>query len=178
MVPGNIQAQALSAESEDALRAPSPPPPPLRPLTSLKWPYIPEEPAYPDPLKRDDPKTLQIHQYEAIGTVSSYNLELLDVMLKVHTATSAAVRRALAAHPKLADFLRSIDSLRGEDREDALQRALGISSADEHARNQPPNRPGRHQEEDVRAMRDLAEAIEAAVRGGKEDVLGLDWGGN
>ena len=43
------------------------PPPPLRPLTSLKWPYVPEESAYPDPLKRDDPKTLQVHQYEAIG---------------------------------------------------------------------------------------------------------------
>jgi hypothetical protein len=43
-------------------------PKPLIPLTALKWPYIPEESAYPDPLKRDDPKTLQLHQYEAIGT--------------------------------------------------------------------------------------------------------------
>ena len=41
---------------------------PLRPLTSLKWPYAPEESAYPDPLKRDDPKLLQLNQYEAIGT--------------------------------------------------------------------------------------------------------------
>ena len=40
---------------------------PLRPLTSLKWPYLPEESAYPDPLKRDDPKPLQTAQYEAIG---------------------------------------------------------------------------------------------------------------
>ena len=40
---------------------------PLRPLTSLKWPYIPEESAYPDPLKRDDPKVVQLAQYEAIG---------------------------------------------------------------------------------------------------------------
>ena len=40
---------------------------PLRPLTSLKWPYVPEESAYPDPLKRDDPKPLQTAQYEAIG---------------------------------------------------------------------------------------------------------------
>ena len=44
---------------------------PLRPLTSLKWPYIPEESAYPDPLKRDDPKVLQLHQYEAIGALPS-----------------------------------------------------------------------------------------------------------
>ena len=40
----------------------------LRPLTSLKWPYVPEESAYPDPLKRDDPKPLQTAQYEAIGS--------------------------------------------------------------------------------------------------------------
>jgi len=39
----------------------------LRPLTSLKWPYVPDESAYPDPLKRDDPKPLQTAQYEAIG---------------------------------------------------------------------------------------------------------------
>jgi zinc finger HIT domain-containing protein 3 len=42
-------------------------PPTLRPLTSLKWPYVPDMPAYPDPLQRDDPKPLQTHQYEAIG---------------------------------------------------------------------------------------------------------------
>ncbi|THH29260.1 hypothetical protein EUX98_g4932 [Antrodiella citrinella] len=47
-------------------------PPPLRSLTSLKWPYIPDESAYPDPLKRDDPKMLQMHQYEAIGTFSTH----------------------------------------------------------------------------------------------------------
>ncbi len=40
----------------------------LRPLTSLKWPYVPDESAYPDPLKRDDPKPLQTRQYEAIGS--------------------------------------------------------------------------------------------------------------
>ena len=43
---------------------------PLRPLTSLKWPYVPEESAYPDPLKRDDPKVIQLSQYEAIGDSS------------------------------------------------------------------------------------------------------------
>jgi hypothetical protein len=41
---------------------------PLRPLTSLKWPYVPEESAYPDPLKRDDPKPLRLAQFEAIGS--------------------------------------------------------------------------------------------------------------
>lgn len=45
---------------------------PLRPLTSLKWPYVPEPPAYADPLERDDPKPLQLRQYEAIGSVLSF----------------------------------------------------------------------------------------------------------
>ena len=70
----------LEREQTDATSGPStgdlsvdvkPPSPPLRPLTSLKWPYVQEESAYPDPLKRDDPKPLQIHQYEAIGMYSS-----------------------------------------------------------------------------------------------------------
>lgn len=43
---------------------------PVRPLTSLKWPYVPEESAYPDPLKRDDPRVVQLSQYEAIGNSS------------------------------------------------------------------------------------------------------------
>ena len=43
-------------------------PTPLRPLTSLKWPYAPDESAFPDPLKKNDPKALQLSQYEAIGT--------------------------------------------------------------------------------------------------------------
>jgi hypothetical protein len=36
-------------------------PKPLIPLTSLNWPYVPDESSYPDPLKRDEPKTLQLH---------------------------------------------------------------------------------------------------------------------
>ncbi|KAH8107705.1 hypothetical protein BXZ70DRAFT_6247 [Cristinia sonorae] len=128
-----------------------PPAPPLRPLTSLKWPYVPEESAYPNPLHRDDPKALQTHQYEAI-------------------ATSPAIREALAANPRLPLLLTSIDKLRGEARESALQRALGVS--------EPDNRHTSAEitEEDIQSLRRLAEAVEAAVRGGKEDVLGLDWG--
>ncbi|EIM82866.1 uncharacterized protein STEHIDRAFT_102293 [Stereum hirsutum FP-91666 SS1] len=123
----------------------------LRPLTSLNWPYVPDESAYPDPLKRDDPKPLQLNQYEAI-------------------ATSSAVRNALASHPRLKDVLRKIDSLRGQEREEALQRALGVSQYDARG-------AGGYVEEDKVALRELAEAVETAVRGGKEGVtLGLDWG--
>ncbi|KAA1471853.1 hypothetical protein DENSPDRAFT_895341 [Dentipellis sp. KUC8613] len=134
---------------------------PLRPLTSLHWPYVPEESAYPDPLKRDDPKPLQLHQYEAI-------------------ATSQAIRRALATHPRLKEVLRHIDSLRGTQREQALQHALGVSKADampdgslaERERGVSGLTVG---DDDRKALRALAEAVEAAVRGGREDILGLDW---
>ncbi|KAJ7762457.1 hypothetical protein B0H16DRAFT_1674096 [Mycena metata] len=127
-------------------------PPPLRPLTSLKWPYVPEESAYPDPLKRDDPKPLQTYQYEAI-------------------ATSPAIRQALATHPNLPSLLTSIDKLRGPDREYALQRALGVTAPEISSTN-----TGAELSEDVLALRTLAEAVEAAVRGDREGALGLDWG--
>ncbi|KAJ7140510.1 hypothetical protein C8R43DRAFT_1017348 [Mycena crocata] len=91
----------------------------LRPLASLNWPC------------RDDPKSLQTTQYEAI------------------------------AHPNLPALLTSIDKLRGPEREDTLQRALGVTAPELHR---------------IAATSSLAEAVEAAARGGKDDALGLDWG--
>jgi len=128
---------------------------PLRSLTSLRWPYVPEESAYPDPLKRDDPKPLQLSEYEAI-------------------ATSSAIRQVLGSHPSLCGLLTSIDTLRGPDREDALQRALGVNV--EQLRDPSGTKVSPEFDEDVIALRKLAEAVETAVRGGKEGVLGLDWG--
>ncbi|KAI0358636.1 hypothetical protein OH77DRAFT_1587650 [Trametes cingulata] len=142
---------AASAQTHADTPQPEAREPPLRPLASLKWPYVPEESAFPDPLKRDDPKPLQLPQYEAI-------------------ATSPAIRRVLASNPRLREILRSIDSLRGEDRELALHEALGIGES------RGKILIGRESEEDQKALRDLAEAVEAAVRGGKQDALGLDWG--
>ncbi|KAF8198099.1 hypothetical protein BJ912DRAFT_57432 [Pholiota molesta] len=125
----------LDAEKRHPLEEPLEEPTPLRPLTSLKWPYVPDQSAFPDPLKRDDPKTIQLHQYEAI------------------------------------ELLTSIDKLRGPEREDALQRALGVTAPeiDDQLRRSEPS-------EDVLALRALAEAIEAAIRGGNESALGLNWG--
>jgi hypothetical protein len=65
----------------------------------------------------------------------------------------------------------SIDKLRGPDREHALQRALGVTAPEI-----VPNAGSVELSEDVLALRALAEAVEAAVRGGKEGALGLDWG--
>ncbi|KAJ7173549.1 hypothetical protein C8R46DRAFT_1083110, partial [Mycena filopes] len=152
--PGEAEAQPAqsAAPSEPPLSDENPPP--LRPLTSLKWPYVPDESAYPDPLKRDDPKPLQTHQYEAI-------------------ATSPAIRQALATHPNLPALLTAIDKLRGPDREHALQRALGVTAPE----ITPTNSTGDAElSEDVLALRALAEAVEAAVRGDRPGTLGLDWG--
>jgi len=86
-------------------------------------------------------------------------------------ATSPAIRKILSSHQNLPALLTSIDKLRGRDREDAFQHALGVSAPE-------ITDPSRTTElgEDVVALRELAEAVEAAVRGGKQDVLGLDWG--
>ena len=68
-------------------------------------------------------------------------------------------------------MLTSIDQLRGPERERAIQRALGITAEDIQAQARGHAELG----EDVIALRELAEAVEAAVREGKEGVLGLDW---
>ncbi|KAF9070289.1 hypothetical protein BDP27DRAFT_1324130 [Rhodocollybia butyracea] len=118
-----------------------------------------DEPAYPDPLQRNDPKPLRTRHYEAI-------------------ATSSAVRKALftsspiPGHPDLPNtalrnLLISIDKLSGVERERALQRALGVGDGriDIGFGQAPHHQPeGSGVSEDVLALRALAEAIEGAVR--------------
>ncbi|KAL0063716.1 hypothetical protein AAF712_009408 [Marasmius tenuissimus] len=142
------QPKPLGGNEEEPLEEPKP----LKPLSSLRWPYVPEEPAYPDPLTRDDPKPLQICHYEAI-------------------ATSEAVRKILEENPNLPGLLRSIDGLKGADRESALQQALGVQ-----APSIGDNTTKKEVNEDVLALRAFAEAIETAVRGERAGALGLDWG--
>ena len=87
-------------------------------------------------------------------------------------ATSQTIRRVIASNSRLRDILRSIDALRGEERELALQEALGVGGHRNHALASL----GHASTEDRDALRQLAEAVESAVRGGKEGMLGLDWG--
>ncbi|KIY73354.1 hypothetical protein CYLTODRAFT_386949 [Cylindrobasidium torrendii FP15055 ss-10] len=141
-----------TVSSEPIEEEPLDDPKPLRPLSSLKWPYVPEASAYPDPLERDDPKPLQTQQYEAL-------------------ATSPKIRQVLAEHPNLPALLTSIDQLRGHERDRALQKALGVSDPQVFGRNKATEL-----EDDVLALRALAEAVESAVRGEQPGQLGLDWG--
>ncbi|KAF5371417.1 hypothetical protein D9757_009992 [Collybiopsis confluens] len=143
---------------------------PLRPLTSLRWPYISdEEPAYPDPLERNDPKPLRLRHYEAI-------------------ASSTSVRKALFTPPlvpnqpdqpnqRLRNLLASIDKLSGVERERALQRALGVGDGRIDVGLEQGPQSLQVLPEDTVALRALAEAIENAVRGNGDNnmTLGLDW---
>jgi len=147
-VPVDSDTHENSSEKVSPLTSPTP----LRPLTSLQWPYVPDESAFPDPLKKNDPKSLQLSQYEAI-------------------ATSPAIRKILAAHKSLPELLTSIDRLRGPERGQALQRALGITPPEIDDQLRPPVLS-----DDVLALRELAEAIETAVRGSDQSALGLNWG--
>lgn len=78
----------------------------------------------------------------------------------------------MTKYPQLATLLRNIDSLRGDEREDALERALGVNAP--AIGTEPPL--GSKLDEDTLSLRTLAEAVEGAVRGDKVDSLGLDWG--
>lgn len=92
-------------------------------------------------------------------------------------ATAPTIRAALAANPRLPLLLTSLDKLRGEAREDALQRAVGVSnSGGSFPSHQYSDAFAGMTEEDMQSLRRLAEAVETTVRGGKGDVLGLDWG--
>lgn len=84
-----IMAESHLAVHQTVDEAPLEDPKPRIPLAALKWPYVPDESAYPDPLKRDDPKTLQLHQYESIGMCGT----------EVYLLTNA-ISSHLAHHPE------------------------------------------------------------------------------
>ncbi|KAF8813963.1 hypothetical protein BYT27DRAFT_7083336 [Phlegmacium glaucopus] len=127
-----------ASEEEPPVTSPTP----LRPLTSLKWPYVADESAFPDPLKKNGPKALHLSQYEAI-------------------ATSPIIRNFFFTHKSFPELLTSIDRLRGSERDEALQRALGVTAPEIDDQLHPPKFS-----DDVLALRELAEAIEACKRRG------------
>lgn len=88
-----------------------------------------------------------------------------------YPATSPTIRRVLNEHPNLINTLSTIDTFRGREREEALQRALGVTAHDINHQFK-----GVGLDDDVLALRKFAEAVEAAVRGNNEMALGLNWG--
>ena len=82
-------------------------------------------------------------------------------------AISARICKILAAHENLPALLTSIEELRGAGRDEALQRALGLTEINDQTR---PEELG----EDVLVLRELAEAIGAAVGGENSSALGLN----
>ena len=68
-----------------------------------------------------------------------------------------------------------MDKLRGREREVALESALGLAPSDRIAQ---ARETGSSLPDDVIAMRELTEAVEAAVRGKEPNALGLDWSGD
>lgn len=127
----------LDVDADEGAPLPAPDPP-LRPLASLQWPYVPDTSAYPDPLKRDDPQPLSLAQYEAIGmhlrfirvSLLFFFPSLTRCTITLRTATSPAIRTALHSHPRLPTLLTALDALRGRAREAALERVLGVAPGD------------------------------------------------
>ena len=138
----------------------------------MKWPYVPDESAYVDPLKRDDPKVVQLSQYEAIGDPQFFISGDDRREPRPFSATSVAVRDVLSKNPDLKSLLQSIDSLRGREREEAIQCALGVSQTNN--RGDPSLNRLKIGEDDIEAMRQLSSTIETAIRGDRPSALGLD----
>jgi hypothetical protein len=76
----------------------------LRPLTSLNWPYVPDQSAYPDPLERDDPKALQTQQYEAIGI----HISLLIALVLLTHSFQRDLPQFVKSWPRIHNFHPSL----------------------------------------------------------------------
>ncbi|KAJ3984261.1 hypothetical protein F5890DRAFT_1517986 [Lentinula detonsa] len=135
---------------------------PLKPLTSLKWPYIAdEEPIYPDPLERNDPKPLRMRHYEAIATSQEVRKALF--------IPSVVPGQPDKPNVALRTLLLSIDKQSGFEREQAIQHALGVEDRRSNV-NCDTITIG-----PSLALCTLAEAIKVAVQE-KADANGLiDW---
>jgi hypothetical protein len=85
------------------------------------------------------------------------------------------IRETLLSNSRLPQLLRSIDNLRGSERDEALQRVLGVTQGADDSRR--PGFADEIDEEDAKTLKSFATAIEKAVRGERKDALGLDWEG-
>ncbi|KAJ3966741.1 hypothetical protein EV361DRAFT_547226 [Lentinula raphanica] len=134
---------------------------PLKPLTALKWPYIAEgeEPAYPDPLERNDPKPLRTKHYEAIATSREVRKALFT--------PSAVPGQPDQPNVALRALLGYIDKQSGSEREQTIRRALGADREGkaEFNSNMRDDSEGPVTVESSAALSVLAKAIEDAIVG-------------
>lgn len=91
------------------------------------------------------------------------------------SATSVALREVLSENPDLKPLLHSIDSLRGREREEAIQCALGVSQ--ENHRGDSGSSRLEIGKGEIEAMRQLSSTVETVIRGDRPSVLGLDIDG-
>ena len=151
--------------------------PPLRPLSSLRWPYVPEPPSYEDPLTKNDPKPLQLSQYVSIGRftfLSCYRkcYPVLILFCSAAPASSPEIRKALGSNPRLPGILRSLDSMPPRERDIQMQRLLGIGETGPL----DVSTLTEDQLEDHRSFTTFADAVERAVSGATDAFWrGLAW---
>jgi zinc finger HIT domain-containing protein 3 len=86
------------------------------------------------------------------------------------------IRAAISSSPSLPSLLRKLDQLRGSEREEALEKLLGVMTTRGALRGQQRTSQALDSSpEGVKALKQLAQAVEKAVRDDKTDTLDLDW---
>jgi len=181
LVPVRLAIDTHVHTASPSLRPPDPDPDlhpqplqdqtPLRSLTALEWPYVPDTTprAFPTRSRGDDPKARQLQQYEAIGTFVCFVFPrarpLRTLTRRFHTHSN--IPNDPHANLHLRTGLVTIDALRGAAREEAAQCALGVDGRllKHHDGDANANALAGTLDEDTGAPRALAEAVEGAVRG-------------
>ncbi|KAF8326543.1 uncharacterized protein EI90DRAFT_2975601 [Cantharellus anzutake] len=128
---------------------------PLKPLSSLRWPFVPEAPSFQDPLSGNDPQPLKLSQFEAI-------------------ATSNAVRDALASNERLHGLLRVLDSMSPNERNARMRHLLGLGDAGQL----DPNKLTETEKEDAESFSIFVAVIQDCISGVDQDgekYDGLQW---
>jgi zinc finger HIT domain-containing protein 3 len=150
---------------------------PLRPLTSLKWPFIPEEPSFQDHLTSNDPKPLKINHYEAIG---GYGLLLyfpssFTCCVITLTASSPSIRNILNKEDdQLRNLLRQLDALRGREREEALEFLLGVAHPTKK-KGIPKAILESADHDSLESFQRFSEAVHSAIEKTGSANTGLSW---
>lgn len=126
---------------------------PLKPLSSLKWPFIPEAPSFQDPLTENDPQPLKLSQFEAI-------------------ATSRAIRDVLNSDQHLPNLLQILDNMSPRERDVQMKRLLGLGDTGQL----DPDKLTETEKENSESFSAFVAAIQDTIANkGRERSDGLQW---